>query len=242
MAADADRIAAVRAAFRPVPGQGPAAEPPCGGPQPQRRRGETLEKAIFGAVVDLLRVDGYAGLTMERVATCAHTGKAALYRRWPHKDDLIVDAINHLLPSMDDLPDQGSVRDELLSLLRRMAELMSSPVGCAFQNLMTEIERNDAFARLLQERVKVPLKRLWLRVLQRAADRGEIRTDAVTQLIADVGPSMLAQYCLTEGSAIPDAFVVSVLDDVVMPLLAAKTGTSGAAPATTVQSAAAPST
>jgi len=230
MAAEADRIAAMRAVFQPMPGQ--RAGQPCGDPQPHRRRGVTLEKAIFDAVVDLLQVYGYGGLTMERVAACAHTGKAAIYRRWPHKDDLITDAINHALPSTDDLPEQGNVRDELLSLLRQMAALINSPVGCAFQNLMAEIDRNATFARLFQERVKQPQKHMWLAVLQRAVARGEIQPGAASQLIADVGPAMLAQRCMTEGPPVPDEFVVTVLDDVVMPLLAATpSGRPGPPPA-----------
>jgi len=223
MAAEADRMAVAPVALTNAP------EPACG-PHPHRRRGVTLEKAIFDAVLDLLRTFGYGGLTMERVAACAHTGKVALYRRWPHKDDLIADAINHALPSRDDLPDHGNVRDDLLELLRLMAGLMNSPVGCAFQNLMTEIERNDSFARLFRERVKEPQKRMWLGVLQRAATRGEVQPDAVSQLIADVGPAMLTQRCIAEGPPVPDEFVVSVLDDVVMPLLRVRPAMSSGQP------------
>lgn len=61
--------------------------------------GETLERAIFEAALDQLQAVGYPGVTMEGIAACAHTGKAALYRRWPRKEDLIVDALEHALPS-----------------------------------------------------------------------------------------------------------------------------------------------
>ena len=81
---------------------------------PTRRRGETLEHAIFDAVLDELQAVGYAGLTMEGVAARARTGKAALYRRWPCREDLIVDALHYALPSLADPPDHGNVRDDLL--------------------------------------------------------------------------------------------------------------------------------
>src|SRR4029453_2118016 len=83
-----------------------------------RRRGETLERAIYDAVLDELQRVGLTGLTMEGVAGCAHTGKAALYRRWLGKEDLVVDALDHSLPRLDDLPDHGNLRDDLLHLLR----------------------------------------------------------------------------------------------------------------------------
>ncbi|HEV8650275.1 MAG TPA: TetR/AcrR family transcriptional regulator [Actinomycetes bacterium] len=197
----------------------PTATPSCTPCSPTRRRGETLEHAIFDAVLDQLQTVGYAGLTMEGVAACAHTGKAALYRRWPCKEDLVVDALHHTLPSLADLPDHGNVRDDLLDLLCRVAALVNSPTGCALQSLMAEIDQDRPFARILHDRVLEPRKRMFLDVLERGARRGEVRPDAVSQLVAEVGPAMLVQRFFVDGAPVPDAYVVSVLDDLVMPLL-----------------------
>jgi AcrR family transcriptional regulator len=186
---------------------------------PTRRRGATLERAIFAAVLDQLQAGGYLGLTMEGVAARAHTGKAALYRRWPRREDLVVDALDHALPSLADLPDHGNVRDDLLDLLRRMTAMVNSATGCALRCLLAEIDRDHPFARLLHERVFAPRKQTFLTVLQRAADRGEVRADAASPLVADVGPAMVAQRFLADGPPVPDDYVVSVLDNVVMPLL-----------------------
>jgi AcrR family transcriptional regulator len=204
MATEADRMPTSTAA-------------PC--PPPTRRRGQTLERAIFDAVLHQLQQVGYAGLTMEGVAACARTGKAALYRRWPRKEDLVVDALNHTLPSFDDLPDHGNVRDDLLDLLRRVAALVNSRTGCALQSLMAESDRDRPLGRLLHERVIGPRKRAFLTALERAADRGQVRPEAVGALVCEVGPAMVVQRFLAEGPPVPDAFVVSIVDDVVMPLL-----------------------
>ena len=184
-----------------------------------RRRGQTLERAIYDAVLDQLQAGGYVGLTMEGVAACAQTGKAALYRRWPRKEDLVVDALEHALPSPTDLPNHGHVRDDLLDLLRRMTAMLNSPAGCALQCLMSETERDESFARLLHERVKEPRKRMFLDLLARAADRGQVRPEAATQLMAEVGPALVMQRFLGDGPPVPDDYVVSVLDEVVLPLL-----------------------
>ena len=198
----------------------PTTAPSCAPPHGQtRRRGETLERAIFDAVLDQLQAVGYVGLTMEGVATRAHTGKAALYRRWPRKEDLVVDALEHALPSPTDLPDHGNVRDDLLDLLRRMTAMLNSPAGCALQCLMSETERDESFARLLHERVKEPRKRMFLDLLARAADRGQVRPTAATQLVGEVGPALVMQRFLADGPPVPDDYVVSVLDEVVLPLL-----------------------
>jgi AcrR family transcriptional regulator len=203
MVAQADRTA--------VPsGQAPAAT---------RRRGDTLEHAIYDAVISQLRSEGYGGLTMEGIAACAHTGKAALYRRWPCKEDLVVEAIGRALPPLPVLPDHGNLRDDLLDLLRQMTELMNSPTGCAIQAIMGESNRDRGFVEVVHRRVLEPRKRLFRAVLQRAADRGEVRADAAKPLVADIGPAMLAERFHANGPPVPDAYIVSVVDDVVMPLL-----------------------
>src|SRR4051794_22556600 len=83
-----------------------------------RRRGDALEKAIFDAVFEQLSAVGYAKLTMEGIAAAAQTGKAALYRRWTTKDDLLRDALEHALPVPSEIPEHDNVRDDLLALLR----------------------------------------------------------------------------------------------------------------------------
>jgi len=196
----------------------PAPASPC--PQAvTRRRGETLEQAIYQAVLDQLEAVGYAHLTMEGVAACAHTGKAALYRRWPRKEDLVVDALDHAMPSLAELPDTGSLRDDLLVLLRRMAAIANSATGCALRCLLAEVDREHPFARLLHERVFAPRKQAFQAVLERAADRGQLRPGVAGKFVADVGPALVLQRFLADGPPIPDDYVVSVLDEVVLPLL-----------------------
>jgi AcrR family transcriptional regulator len=208
------------------PGGGPIVTPADQSPtlpRPERvatrRRGDALECAIFDAVLHQLQTVGYTRLTMEGVAACARTGKAALYRRWTGKDDLVVDAIDHALPSLTDLPDHGDVREDLLDLLRRMTAMVNSPTGCALRCLLAEVDRDHQFSALLHERVLAPRKRGFLAVLERAADRGQVRAEAASPWVAEVGLAMVVQRFLVDGPPVPDDYVVSILDEVVMPLL-----------------------
>jgi hypothetical protein len=73
-----------------------------------RRRGAVLERAILEAALEQLSTVGWNGLTMEGVAAGAQTGKAAVYRRWPSKEDLVADALQAGLPSLEDVPDWGA--------------------------------------------------------------------------------------------------------------------------------------
>jgi AcrR family transcriptional regulator len=153
------------------------------------------------------------------VAACARTGKAALYRRWTGKDDLVVDTIDHALPSLTDLPDHGDVREDLLDLLRRMAAMVNSPTGCLLQCLLAEVDRDHQFSALLHERVLAPRQRAFLAVLARAADRGQVRPEAASPLVTEVAVAMVVHRFLVDGPPVPDDYVVSILDQIVMPLL-----------------------
>jgi hypothetical protein len=69
--------------------------------------------------------------------------------------------------------------------------------------------------------VFAPRKQAFRAVLERAAERGQVRPGAGGQLVADVGPALVVQRFLADGPPVPDDYVVSVLDEVVLPLLRA---------------------
>ncbi len=199
-----------------------ASEAPSGNePGPARRRGRTLEQAIFHAVLEQMNVVGFSGLTMEGVAACARTGKAALYRRWPCKEDLVVDALNDVLPSFDDPPDTGSVRDDVAEVLRRMVRIINSRAGCALLGLFTELDKAHPFVKTVHARVLSPRKVMMCDILERAVRRGEIRADVVTPLTSEAGPAMIIHQAFVDGPPIDEAFVDAVVDQVVMPMLSA---------------------
>jgi AcrR family transcriptional regulator len=170
-------------------------------------------------VISQLEDVGYARLTMDRVADDARTGKAALYRRWPSKADLVVDALDHALPALEDAPDQGNVRADLVEHMRQKAEVLNSPVGRAMQSLLAEIDRDRPLVRLVQERVFQPRLNIFQVILERGVERGEIRPGPISPLVADLGPAMLVQRFLGDSAPVPDDFLVAVVDELIMPLI-----------------------
>ncbi|MDQ1487251.1 MAG: hypothetical protein QOJ62_2944 [Actinomycetota bacterium] len=184
-----------------------------------RRRGIDLEQAIRDAVLEQMSTVGFAGLTMEGVASCARTGKAALYRRWKSKEDLVAHTLDQLLPSFDVLPDSGDLRADLAEVFDRMTTTMNSPTGCAMQSLFGEVDRDHEFFQTLQERVLGPRKTMMLELLRRAAERGDVRPEAVNPIVAEVGPALLVHRLLLYGPPVDKSFVDAVLDQVVLPLL-----------------------
>jgi AcrR family transcriptional regulator len=181
-----------------------------------RRRGDALVEAIHAAAMEELATVGYTGLSIERVAERARTGKASIYRRWPTRLDLVLDAIDHVMPRLDDVPDTGNIRDDLLLVLRRIAAVMGSRNGIAARACVDGTD--DELAQAVRERLIPPRKAMMLELLGRAAERGEIDPEAVTPRIAETGPMLLHGELLQRGD-ITDAAIIEIVDEVLLPLL-----------------------
>ncbi|NVI86967.1 TetR/AcrR family transcriptional regulator C-terminal ligand-binding domain-containing protein [Actinomadura sp. BRA 177] len=192
----------------------------CGVTPATRRRGGDLEAAIFDAVFAQLEAVGYARLTMEGVAAAARTGKAALYRRWKSKDELITDALKHVLPEPPTAPRTGKVREDLLTILTCTRDTLVACRGAAFKVLKEESDDGKGIVHeVVHDRLSAPVRELLYEALVAAAERGEIRPGAATRQVANVGPAVIVYFNLVEGGPLDDAYVASVVDEVMMPLV-----------------------
>lgn len=117
------------------------------------RRDDGEGDAGLDAALDQLGTVGWNGLTMEGVAAGAQTGKAAVYRRWPTKEDLVADALKRALPALDRAPDLGDVRADLLALCRQLRDTMYSRPGSAVRAVLHECDMSTAerFHRVITE-------------------------------------------------------------------------------------------
>lgn len=193
---------------------------PAQAPSP-RRRGAVLERAILEAALEQLGTVGWNGLTMEGVAARAQTGKAAVYRRWPSKEDLVADALQAGLPSLTEAPDLGSVREDLLELCRRVREAMFSRPGFALRSVLHECDVTQAerFNRVILGGVVEPTMQLLRDVIHRGITRGEVRPDAANPYVFDAIPAMMmyrSKVCASEWS---DQDLQEMIDQLMVPLL-----------------------
>jgi len=192
-----------------------------------RRRGEDLLDAIYGAVIDELTEVGYQGFTIEGVAKRAQTGKAAIYRRFADREELVTAALDHLLPRLEELPDTGSIREDLLVVFRTMVAFFNSPAGVALQRIFADTARADpagaSVTRVglaeIKHRVVGRRQTMLAALLERGVQRGQVRPGAVCQRVLDTGPSLLVGQCLVRGGTVADADVVGIIDEVLLPLI-----------------------
>ncbi|MFE4049312.1 TetR/AcrR family transcriptional regulator [Streptomyces sp. YIM B13518] len=186
-----------------------------------RRRGAVLERAILDAALEQLSTVGWNGLTMEGVAAGAQTGKAAVYRRWPSKEDLVADALRAGLPRFDAAPDLGSVREDLLHLCLRARDAMFSQPGCALRSVIHECDTHQAerFHAVIFDGLVEPTIKMLRAVIERGIERGEVRADAANGYVFDAIPAMMMYRSKMCGSEWSDADLEEMIDRLMVPLL-----------------------
>jgi AcrR family transcriptional regulator len=183
-----------------------------------RRRGDVLNSAIFAATLDELTEVGYAKLTMERVAARAGASKASVYRRWPSRMELALDAARQLAPDPTSTPDTGSLRSDILAFLRSVASLLAGPAGEALRGVLGDALADQSRTLELRRYSRGTGHQVMEEIVRRAVARGEINSNAITPRRLDVAQAMLREQFLFHGPPIPDAAIVEIVDETVLPL------------------------
>jgi AcrR family transcriptional regulator len=163
---------------------------------PGRPRSARADEAIIEAVLDLF-AEGHTAdaLSIEAIAARAGVGKATIYRRWPNKDALIIDAVVALKGSIPQIKGE-SVRDDLITLLRGAKHASARRVGKATICLLPELHRSDTMHRRYQEVIE-PRRQAMRGVLRRGIESGEVRADIEIELtLLMLSGPMMAQSLL----------------------------------------------
>ncbi|MDH6628766.1 AcrR family transcriptional regulator [Streptomyces sp. LBL] len=158
---------------------------------------------------------------MEGVAAGAQTGKAAVYRRWPSKEDLVADALQAGLPHLEEAPDLGDVRADLLALCRWVREAMFSRPGFALRAVIHECDpaEADRLHDVIVKGVVEPTVKLLRDVINRGIVRDEVRPDAANGYVFDAIPAMMmyrSKMCASEWS---DRDLEEMIDQLMLPLV-----------------------
>jgi AcrR family transcriptional regulator len=168
-----------------------------------RPRDEGCNRAIEAAALDLLVEQGFAGLTMEGVAARAGVAKTTVYRRWDSKATLVIDAFlrsggEHLVS-----PDTGSVRSDLVEMLRAFLQMVQRR-GDLVQALVAEQRRHPELAETFRTTFLQQRQAVVGEVLARGVARGEIGIDADLGLLTDVGVALIWYRLSISGAPLDD--------------------------------------
>jgi AcrR family transcriptional regulator len=188
---------------------------------PGRPRDARADEAILAAVLALLTGGQSAdGISIEAVAAKAGVGKATIYRRWPNKEALLIDAVASMKGPLPVAAGE-SVRDDLVMLIAAMRTQRSEQYGKAAACLLPEMARSPEMHRVYQGVVE-PRRDVMRQVLRRGITNGELRADIDVELTLLMlsGPA-IAQNMLRWNPNVPDEGFAEALVDAVMRGVAA---------------------
>ena len=186
--------------------------------RPGRPRSERAERAILDAALELFGESGVGGVCIEAVAARAGVGKATIYRRWPGKEDLLLDALA-LLKSPLPEPGGASVREDLVAMLRVMYRDAADPMRMRrYALLLGEGEKYPKILQRYKETVVEPRRDMIRSVLRRGTGTGELRPD----IDVDVAMWLLMGAVIARGKdgaeQITDDYAERVVDEVLAGL------------------------
>jgi AcrR family transcriptional regulator len=179
-------------------------------PSTGRPRSEEAHQAILDATLELLAEVGFSALTVEGVATRAGVGKATIYRRWPSKLPLVVEAFGQL-PGFEDA-DTGELAEDLKRMLRSYLQAFNtSALAAVLPSLAGERTHNPDLAALF-EPVSKGRRQPLTRAFERAVERGEIPADTDLDLAADLVVGPIAVTLFFKGGKLSPKMVGPMVD------------------------------
>jgi AcrR family transcriptional regulator len=182
-----------------------------------RPRDPVLEQAILDATVEVLMESGFAAAKLDEIAKRAGTGKAAIYRRWPSKTALVIAAAESLQAEVS-VPDEGSLRDDLLGCVRHYVS-PSARAALVLANVLSEASRNTELRDAAIASIGRPPQDALRTVIERWAGRGAVDPAAPVDLIASIVPSVAFHRVALLHESLDETLAAAMVDGVLLPAL-----------------------
>jgi AcrR family transcriptional regulator len=165
-----------------------------------RPREVRVDGAILAATLELVAEVGIHDFRMDDVAERAGVGKAAIYRRYRSKDELVTATVAALVSEIT-VPDTGSTRDDLLALMRGAVEVYGDPIKAGVMpSLVGAMPQRPELARAVRDGFLSQRRAALRAVLDRGVARGDLRPDLDVELALDVlGGALFYRLLVTGG-------------------------------------------
>ncbi|HML54802.1 MAG TPA: TetR/AcrR family transcriptional regulator [Solidesulfovibrio magneticus] len=175
---------------------------------------EALTRALFIKWAE----SGYAALSLEAVAKLAGVGKAALYRRWPSKQAMVLDRLEAVGLHVTDAPDQGSLAGDVRALLLAVRRVLRHPlVRRIVADLHAEIVRTAELREAVRTFQTARRERADA-LLARAVARGELPGDLDFERAKDLLAAPLYWRMVVLGEPATRDYIAGLVDTTVAAL------------------------
>jgi len=180
--------------------------------KPGRPRSVQCDHAILEATLELLAQHGYDGLSMESVAARAGVGKTTIYRRWPSKAPLVVDAVAQAADRFI-RPETGDLRQDLIGLLQGLIDRMTTGEAArVLSGVVAGMAHNRELALSVREVFLARRRSRCTEILKRGVAGGEIRPDVDLDVVADLLASPVFYRVLLRGAPVNHQLAEHVVD------------------------------
>jgi AcrR family transcriptional regulator len=185
-----------------------------------RRRGKVLEAAIFDVVLQQLAETGYVNFSIGRVATRAGTSKPVIYRRWPTRARLVYAALRATRPALSfETPDTGTVRGDVMLILRRISEMVDELSPEVIFGLIAELlheSDSSLFVEVHERNTKIVRE-----ILARGVGRGEIAAEKLTPRLAALPFDLVRHQLVLLQQPLSAQDIEEIVDRIFLPLVRA---------------------
>jgi len=171
--------------------------------RPGRKRSEEARHAILAAALELTAEAGYARLTIDGIAARSGAGKQTIYRWWPSKDDVLLEALAAKADLHVPIPDEGSYRADLRAFLTASFALgRQRQLTDVLRALMARAQIDDAFGQRFRTAFLQRRRDALAVILGRAQARGELPAGVSADTITDIVFGVLWYRMLATGQAL----------------------------------------
>ena len=187
-----------------------------------RQRCQVAEASILKATADLLTEHSLRDVTAEAIAERAGVSKATIYKWWPNKNRVALDAFLSQMEEQVPIPNTGSVVRDFTEQVVESTRFYTSRYGRMLAQFLAEGQSDPNFLALFRERFQQP-RRNAVRVLwERGVARGEVRKDVDVELVIDLLFGTVVYRLMGNHNPLDDATAKSIVDAVFHGLLVSK--------------------
>jgi AcrR family transcriptional regulator len=186
--------------------------------QPGRPRSDRADTAILQAVLEEVFSVGFREMSLDAVAQRAGVAKTTIYRRWPNKAAVVMDAFLARVRPVTEFPATERAIDSMRLQLRTQAKVFRGKYGNLVRSLLGEAQFDHELAKAFSERWRTPRRAVARQMFQRAIREGDLRGNIDIDTAIDMLYGPLYYRMQIDSGPISDAYVDSLFEHAISGL------------------------
>lgn len=180
-----------------------------------RPRCENVRQRVLEAALDLLERTSYDHITVDGLAERAGASKATLYRWWPNKAAILIEAFRELVAPELPFPNTGSLREDIRQQLQNFTRMLTSRRGRMLASFIAGAQGDQEIRDALRGCWILPRRQEAKIALERNRERGELRPEVDLDFLLDMLYGPLYYRLLLGGEPLTPEYAEALANQVV---------------------------